>query len=178
MLAAAAAGALALAVVSDGDAAAVERGSDATVTIVNDRGPQFDGPESVPTGAQLTVVNQTSQREIGPHFFTIAKDEDIPRSGRENKKCFKFEKGICKQIVKAHDANPRTGKVRTQLATKGLEGWDTEFSNRTKGDSWFTKKKDEEISQVVSAPTGKTLSFFCLIHPGMEGEIDVTEGAG
>ena len=57
----------------------------------------------------------------------------------------------------------------------GKKGWDKEGSLKVRGDSYFLVKRHEKFAQKVSADPGTTLTFFCAVHPDMQGTIDVTE---
>lgn len=142
--------------------------------VLGPTGPDFVGDEFVQTGQDLKIVNKTKPKEIGPHFFTLADPEDIPQSRDDQKKCDEL-KGICGELVEAHKIDLQGGfTVKRHLAKNGEPGWDTVFTNSSQGDSWYTEKKFDSVTQTVST-TGDnvTLNYFCVIHRGMGGEITV-----
>jgi hypothetical protein len=78
-------------------------------------------------------------------------------------------------VAKWHGFNPKTEKISINPAPAGPEGWSTLGSTSTKGDSWFTEKKNDSISQLVTADpaTTPTIYFMCAIHPWMHGSVKV-----
>jgi hypothetical protein len=171
------AGLSALAVVAVGGAASADTASKratAKITMEKDgRNLIFAGPETVEKGAKLKVENQTSPRKVGPHTFTLVKKGALPSSRNEFKKCGQLELPVCAKIIKAHEVDPKTFEVGKPDVDKGKKGWDAAFSRARKGDSWYTERKNETDSRKVSADAGKTLRFFCVIHPDMQGKIKV-----
>lgn len=130
----------------------------------------FEGPRSVDAGAPLEILNNTDPREIGPHTFSLVKQKALPEFSKEGfKECFKA--GVCAQIFKAHRVDEKAQTVGRKVVRAGEDGWDTPFGKR--GDSWFSLKQDQTFSQDVSAKAGDTLSYFCVIHPEMQGKIKV-----
>ena len=179
-LATAATGALALGLVGGPAASA---GSDAgtakapaTIAIKFDGKKRvfFDGPEEVVAGQPLQIVNTTKPKTVGPHTFSLAERSVRPNTTKERKQCFSPGK-ICLEIALAHKFNPKTEKVNQQLVKAGKPGWNLEFTNKTKGDSWYTEKLGETFSQKVTAEPGTTLRFMCAVHVGMQGKIKVVE---
>ena len=176
-MSAAAAGALAIAAVggpaaiADGGGAA--QAEPATINMKLTRnGPTFGGAKQVTAGQQLRIVNRTKPRRVGPHTISLTRESVIPNTRKERRNCFTPGK-ICTAIAVAHKFNPRTEKINQPLVKAGAAGWDTEFTRRRKGDSWYTEKLGEDFSQVVSAEAGTVLHYFCAIHPEMRGEIEV-----
>ncbi len=166
-----------LAFTSANDAPAAKKGAFAFVEMVNGpTGPEFtQTSDTIPSDQSLAIRNLTKPNKFGPHFFTLAEKSDIPNTKAEFNKCDKL-KGICGKLVKAHDIRLKDFKVREQLATKGVDGWDTLFSDNARGDSWYSETKGEEFGQGISAEAGTTLNYFCVIHaPKMKGSIDVVE---
>jgi len=163
---------------SAGPASAVdERRGDPTITMERDGDELFfTGPEFVARGNTLTIVNNTNPQQIGPHTFTIVDADLRPNSQSEAKDCFKGKPGnICTRIFKAHDVNLQKETVGKKVVEKGKPGWDKRFRKQGdgKGDSWFALSEGAEHTRVVSARPGKTLAYFCVIHPEMQGEITV-----
>ena len=180
-MSAAAAGALAIAAVG-GPAALADGGAGtaqeepATINMKLTRnGPAFGGAKQVTAGEQLRIVNRTKPRKIGPHTFSLTKASVIPNTRRESKNCFS-PGHICMDIAVAHKFNPRTEKINQPIVKAGAPGWDREFTNSRKGDSWYTQTLGADFSQKVSAEAGTVLYYFCAIHPEMQGSIEVVDG--
>lgn len=139
----------------------------------------FAGPKKIAKGAKLTIVNKTSPRQVGPHTFTLKKKGARPRQ-------------LDPQVFEAHEVEPvplppefckEEGipedecfdlKVNEPVAEYGKRGWDRVFTPRRKGDSWYTEKRGETHSRRVSAKVGKTLHYYCAVHPFMKGKFEVT----
>ncbi len=138
------------------------------------RGPRFTGATRVASGQGLRIRNLSDPRKIGPHTFTLAAANVVPRSRRAMRQCFTPGK-ICMIGAIAHEFDEKTEKVNRQLVEAGLPGWDHRFSRTVrKGDSWYTEKKGEEFTQVVSARAGTVLRYLCIVHPEMQGKLRVT----
>lgn len=175
-LVAAAAAAMA-AVLGGGSAAFAGGGAEAsrvaTITMTQDgRTLSFEGPERVRSGQTLRIRNGTDPRRVGPHTFTLAASRVIPKTRSGQRACFSPGK-VCMNAAIAHEFDPETEKVNRQLVEAGTAGWDARFTSSRKGDSWYTETKGERFSQRVSARPGTTLRFLCVVHPDMQGEIEV-----
>ena len=162
-------------VTSSAPAESEQRGTP-TITMVQD-GDQlsFEGPDSILPGQTLRIVNDTDPEQIGPHTFSLTKQNLIPSNGNEAKACFKVEPGTaCKKVFRAHDVNLEKEKVGKKVVDDGKAGWNLMFRDQGfTGDSWFALQENADHERVVSAEAGKTLSYFCAIHPEMQGSIEV-----
>jgi len=133
---------------------------------------RFGGAKAVRPGAQLRVVNKTKPAQVGPHTLSLAQKKLLPKNRRQEQRCFD-EGRICFDVAVAHEFDFVTGEVGAPLVDAGLEGWDTPFTADAEGDSWYTETRDESFSQAVSAESGRTLHYFCAVHPSMQGKIEV-----
>ena len=97
------------------------------------------------------------------------------RRTKQIKACEKKLKGICGAIVKWHDVDLQTGEIGENPVEVGKQGWDRQGSLKRKGDSWVAERKGQTFTRKVTATPGKTLHFFCAVHPEMQGEIEVVE---
>ncbi len=147
----------------------------ATITMEFDgmSAPHFAGAKKVYAGTPLKIQNNSDPSEIGPHTFTIAKRKYIPHSKQEMKECGKGQLKICKRVAKAHKVDFQHETVGKQLVENGKPGWDKSFTDKKDGDSWFSLEQNENITQVVPVAPGKTLYYFCIIHPEMQGKLRV-----
>lgn len=164
---------LALAVSGPVSTAATPTGKTDVITIELTKGKlKFVGPGSVTVGDQLEIVNKTNPKQVGPHTFSLVTKGSQPKTPQARKNCF-TPKHICLAIAKWHGFNPKTEDITIDPAKAGPEGWST-AGNATgkKGDSWFTEKKNETISQEVTAQPG-TLYYLCAVHPWMQGKVNV-----
>ena len=130
----------------------------------------FDGPKTIAVGEELEIVNETNPKKEGPHSFSLVKRKFIPQTNKEMKKC-----EICQPIGEAHKVDFETGEVGKDTVEKGKDGWDKQFTDEKFGDSWYTEKKNDSQTRVVSAKAGKKLGYFCAIHPFMSGKIEVVD---
>ena len=108
-------------------------------------------------------MNETNQRQVGPHTFSLVAKGTIPKTKNAQKSCF-TPGHICMAIAKWHGFNPKTEKISINPVEAGPEGWSTLGNNKgKKGDSWFTgeTKKGTPFSQAVTAKAGTTLDFVC-----------------
>jgi hypothetical protein len=143
-----------------------------TVFISAKGGLHFVAPKTIESGQELTVINQTNPKQVGPHTFSLVTKGSIPKTKKARQICF-TPKHICKAIATWHGVKGN-GPVKKNPATAGAEGWDTLGSLTKKGDSWFTgEKPGTSIVQKVTASAGTTIYFMCAIHPFMHGSIEV-----
>ncbi len=166
--------ALALCVAGPGIAGAAPTGNTETITMEFAKGKmKFDGPNSVTVGDKLEIVNNTDPKQIGPHTFSLVTQGALPKTPQARKGCF-TPKHICLAIAQWHGFNPKTEKISKPLVKAGAAGWST-MGNATgkKGDSWFTEKKGETVSQEVTAAPGSSLYYLCAVHPWMQGKVGV-----
>jgi len=133
----------------------------------------FSGPKKVEKGTKLKIVNKTNPGKIGPHTFTLIKKNRLPDTKKEIKDCEKIKLAVCVNAFKAHEVDPMTFEVNRPKVEVGRKGWDKSFG-RT-GDSWFAGSAGAHNTRKVSANDGKTLYYFCLVHPFMQGKIKVVK---
>jgi hypothetical protein len=156
-------------------AAVTPTGVTDTISIQLSKGAlKFVAPESVKVGDELEIINETDPKKVGPHTFSMVTKGSLPKTPQARKNCF-TPKHICLSVAKWHGFNPKTEKISINPAPAGPEGWSTLGSTSTKGDSWFTEKKNDSISQLVTADpaTTPTIYFMCAIHPWMQGSVKV-----
>jgi len=138
----------------------------------------FDAPASVPAGNILQIKNNTNPKAVGPHSFSLVREEDLPGKN-QIKGCEKKFEFICGNIIFGWhkvDLSTRPPTIGRNPVEVGKEGWDRKGSTKRKGDSFlFLGAKGEKYQREVTAEPGTELYFMCAIHPFMQGEIDVTE---
>jgi hypothetical protein len=134
--------------------------------------PFFKGPKRISQGEKLTVLNTTSPKKIGPHTFTLIKPSLVPNNKAERKACG-HGAGVCGRVAAAHKFNPQTEQINKPDVDVGGKGWNKSFGK--KGDTWFTQAKGASETRRVSAPVGTVLTYFCAVHPRMQGKIRVVD---
>lgn len=156
-----------------------ETSSPNTILMVDGKGGglRFEGPETIVAGEDLTVLNQTNPKKVGPHTFSLVTKGLLPKTPKARQLCF-TPKHICQAIARWHGVKGN-GPVKENPVDVGAEGWDTAGSLTKKGDSWFTgEKPGTSIVEKVTAEASTTLYFLCAVHPWMHGSIDVLPPAG
>ena len=133
----------------------------------------FSGPKKVEKGTKLKIVNKTLPSKVGPHTFTLVKKNRLPKGKQEIKKCEKVKLAVCENVVKAHKVDLQTGAVGKPKVEVGRKGWDKSFGKT--GDSWVAEAEGAHNTRRVSANDGKTLYYFCVVHPFMQGKIKVVK---
>jgi hypothetical protein len=132
----------------------------------------FKGPSRIERGAELTFVNDSVPKKIGPHTITLLEAELVPevKTRKDAEAC--FTEGICGVIARAHRFDPRTEKVNKPSVDVGRKGaWDEAFGK--KGDSFYTEEEGGTQTRKVVAPVGTRLTFFCAVHPEMVKHVKV-----
>ena len=177
LIALAALGVLTMVLTGGGAAAASTAGKKPTVIKMDRKGKHlfFTAPATVEAGTNLKIKNRTNPKQVGPHTFSLVKPNDLPTTRNQIKACGKKLKGLCGAVVKWHDVNVQTGEIGENPVEVGKQGWDRQGSLKRKGDSWVAERKGEAFTRKVTAKAGKTLHFFCAVHPEMQGEIEVVE---
>lgn len=166
--------ALTLVIGAQSAVAATPTGNTETVAMEFTKGKiKFTGPTSVTVGDQLEIVNNTNPKQVGPHTFSLVTKGSLPKTPKARQTCF-APKHICLAIAIWHGFNPKTERITKDLVKVGPAGWST-AGNATskKGDSWFTEKKGESVSQEVTAEADSTLYYICAVHPFMQGKVNV-----
>jgi hypothetical protein len=140
---------------------------------LGERGPVFVGANAVDKGEKLKIVNRTPVEKVGPHTFTLVKPSLVD-SRRDQRRCERFESKVCQNVLDAHRVGPPPDfEVGTPDLEVGKTGWDKEFTNTAKGDSWYTEELGDSDTRRVTAKAGERLGYFCLVHPFMQGSLKV-----
>ena len=170
-------GALTAVALGGGAATASTSSKGATVIKMERDGKKlfFTAPETVEAGTNLKIKNKTNPRQVGPHTFSLVKPNDIPTKPKAIKKCAKKFVKICGAIVQWHEVDLETGEVGENPVEVGKQGWDRQGNLKRKGDSWVAERKGQAFARKVAAKPGKTLHYFCAVHPEMQGAIEVVE---
>jgi hypothetical protein len=136
---------------------------------------RFVGPDSIVAGEDLTVVNESNPRSVGPHTLSLVAESTLPKTKKQRKACF-TPKHICLEIAQWHGVKGNS-PPKVNPTEVGEDGWDTIGTLSKPGDSWFTgNKKGASYTAPVSVDTSKgaqTVSFICAVHSWMQGEIEV-----
>jgi len=158
-----------------GPATASTSKAGATVITMEQDGKElfFEGPATVERGATLKIKNQTDPRKIGPHTFSLVREAVLPKTEEEIKECARKFAKICGEVVEWHEVDLQSGEVGENPVDAGDNGWDTKGTLKRKGDSWVSEQDGQSFKAEVTAPEGKTLQYFCAVHPEMQGEIKV-----
>lgn len=136
---------------------------------------KFVAPETIFNGEELTIVNKTNPKQVGPHTFALIDPSLFPKTAKERKTC--FPGGACGTIAKWLGVKGPHDPVSINPSKAGKPGWDTEGTKSKTGDAWFTGTKPGlSFTQRVNVNTSEgpvTLHFMCAIHPWMQGSIEV-----
>jgi plastocyanin len=120
---------------------------------------------NIKSGGAITFINTVADE--GPHTVTIVKKKDLPR---KSPAC-----PICEKLGQAHGADPNSdAPPKFQFLENGV-GTDQIPSVDRPGDSVLSGagQKGEKVTFNVTAKKGTTLYFMCIIHPWMQGKIQV-----
>jgi plastocyanin len=175
LLAAAAIGAVSLAVGGSALAAAVGSPSKAKITIrggesfkpnafIRDTQRYVPGTTPIRSGGTVTMTNATDE----PHTLSIVKSGDLPRTVGQVNNC-----SVCADITRAHGVDPNGpppgGPPPNLVVDVGGTGFDQP------GDSIFVgpKGSGSTVRFNVTAKAGTTLHYLCIIHPWMQGSLKV-----
>ena len=124
-------------------------------------------PGSITVRSGELVTWRDRDRSPEPHTVTVVNRREQPRTAPQVFRCF-GGRGPC-ALANAHLADPNNpesdiARTRVDVGPAGLN---------TRGDSLFLAP-GRSISGRVTAAVGRTLYYFCAIHPWMQGSIRVT----
>jgi hypothetical protein len=122
----------------------------------------------VKSGGTVKVVNKAGNE--GPHSLSVVAKKDLPRTPAQLLGRCK----ICEQLGEAHGAEPnRDAPPKFDFLENGV-GQDTPPKLDQAGDSALLgENKGDSVTLDVTAKKGTTLYFMCLIHPWMQGKLQV-----
>jgi plastocyanin len=105
-----------------------------------------------------------------PHTITLVRPALLPDTRRERRQCFSPGR-ICFKGAQWHRAVDRNPNNDLNLVEVSRPGFNQMGGLNRKGDSIFFTRNPRSVT--VSAVSGRTLSFMCIIHPNMQGEFEV-----
>src|SRR3954466_12889657 len=123
------------------------------------------GDITVKSGATVTLRNKST--DGAPHSLSLLAKSALPRSAADVIQC-----PACGPLLAAHQAEPQTGDVKQPVVEAGQPGFDTMGTKTTAGDSVFLPPKGK-VSFKVTAKKPSKLTYFCAVHPRMQGTITV-----
>jgi plastocyanin len=132
---------------------------------------RFNANSTIKSGRTMRVVNN-GDPAAGPHTISLVKKSALPRTIGQAEPCFEFQ-GVCAPLVAAHQVNPETQEPAVIEYNAGAAGFDTMGDLNTAGDSLFIAPGQKSASFKVTAKKGSRLTYFCAVHPWMQGKITV-----
>jgi plastocyanin len=132
---------------------------------------RFNRNTTVKSGGTVKVVNKGAP-EAGPHTISLLKKSALPRTIEQAEPCFEGQ-GVCAPLFAAHEVpEDPEGMPGVILFNAGAAGFDTMGDEDTAGDSLFIAP-GQGGSIKVTADKGSKLTYFCAVHPWMQGKITV-----
>ena len=132
---------------------------------------RFNLSSTVRSGGTMKVVNN-GDPAAGPHTISLLKASALPKTMAQAEPCFEFQ-GPCAPLVAAHQLNPETQEPAVLEYDTGAAGFDAMGDDKTAGDSLFIAPGQKRASFKVTAKKGSRLTYFCAVHPWMQGKITV-----
>jgi plastocyanin len=125
---------------------------------------------TVTSGSKVTFTNKS----VAPHTFSLIQRSLLPKTGKQVKACGELKPGsACAPLVKAHKVNLKNFHIGRKLFDAGKDGGFATEGDATKaGDSVYLDPGKSRTVK-ITAPAGTTLTYFCAIHPFMNGKIKV-----
>lgn len=125
--------------------------------------------KTVKSGATVKLVNKARTRD--PHTISFIAKRFLPK---------KFGTPAMGPLGEAHQVPEGEGEPGVLIVDNGqplAEGAtlnvDRMGNDKTAGDSAFIAPGQKSFSFKVTADKGSRLSYFCIIHPWMQGKITV-----
>jgi plastocyanin len=124
---------------------------------------------TVKSGSDVTFTNAS----VAPHTLSLVKK---PLTAAQMKACGSNKgKSPCAPLIKAHKVNLKNFHIGQQAYdAKSDFGFATPGTNAKAGDSIY-RDPGKSFTFTVTAKAGKTLNYFCAIHPFMKGQIKVVK---
>jgi hypothetical protein len=131
-------------------------------------GMRFDRDVYTVASGGTVQLLMTAPQE-GPHSLTVLAAKDVPTTANAVFNC-----KPCEKLAKAHGFDPHgNGPPKFMFLENGV-GQKTPPNLDRPGDSGLVApKKGSKTLFKVTAPKGTTLRFMCLIHPWMQGTLEV-----
>jgi plastocyanin len=123
------------------------------------------GDITVKSGATVTLRNKST--DGAPHSLSLLVKSALPKTAADVIQC-----PACGPLLAAHQADPQTGEVKQPVVEAGSPGFDTMGTKTTAGDSVYLPPKGK-VTFKVTAKKGSKLTYFCAVHPWMQGTIIV-----
>jgi plastocyanin len=123
------------------------------------------GDITVKSGATVTLRNKST--DGAPHSLSLLAKPALPKTAAQVIQC-----PACGPLLAAHQADPNTGEVKQPVVEAGSPGFDTMGTKTTAGDSVYLPPKGK-VTFKVTAKKGSKLTYFCAVHPWMQGTITV-----
>jgi plastocyanin len=121
---------------------------------------------SVTSGSVVRWVDNDEDAD-DPHTVTIADQADLPQTIEQGDAWFE-PGGLCIETLEAHDPGLDELPPFNFVVNAGGPGLDA------RGDSLlFGGPFAQSVEAQVTAPAGSTLYYLCVIHPWMQGRINV-----
>jgi plastocyanin len=141
----------------------------ATLTAEFEQGRLFFRPRNLTIASGGTLTIENGQPGI-PHTVSLARESLLPKTRRQRRMCFN-PGHICFALIARHRALDNNNANDVDRVNAGRPGLDKLNGISQRGDSIFFNRRSRSV--VVSAPSGSTLPYLCLIHPNMQGRINV-----
>jgi plastocyanin len=123
------------------------------------------GDITVKPGATVTLRNKST--DGAPHSLSLLARSALPKTAAQVIQC-----PACGPLLAAHQADPNTGEVKVPVVDVGGPGFDTMGTKSSAGDSVYLAPKGK-VTFKVTAKKGTALTYFCAVHPWMQGTITV-----
>jgi uncharacterized cupredoxin-like copper-binding protein len=116
-----------------------------------------------------TLVFKMTAPEEGPHTLTVLAPKDVPKTAQAAFNC-----KICNKLAKAHGADPNSnGPPKFLYLENGVGSKNPPHLDRPGDSAVLFPKPGALVKMKVTAKSGTTLRFICLIHPWMQARIKV-----
>jgi plastocyanin len=166
-----AAAALGVAVVAGPSLAGAQSPTTPTIQAVGSGNSLAFSPKTltVKSGSEVTFTNATRE----PHTLSLVKKH---LTAKQMKACENpTGKSYCTPLIKAHKVNLKNFKIgQPAYDARSDFGFATPGTVKRAGDSVY-RDPGQSFTFTVTAKPGKTLNYFCAIHPFMQGKIKVVK---
>jgi hypothetical protein len=115
---------------------------------------------SVKSGGTIVIKGAKGAFDEGPHTFSIVKAKQLPKTGAQVNNC-----KVCAQVAESLGADPNSSDPPQRTFVDGGDGFNKP------GDTVYFEKAPDPLK--VTAKKGSTLYYMCVVHPWMQGKVNV-----
>ena len=123
---------------------------------------------------RLKIKNNTNPRQVGPHTFSLVREETSRQSKERSRTAPASSRGSAARSSSGTRSTCRPARSARTRSRSASRAGTARATCKRKGDSWVSERKGQSFKRKVTAtPRARRSTYFCAVHPEMQGEIKV-----